>query len=156
MEDHCFLPPGEPFRSRRDKIHQGINKEQHIRLPHCFKPSASRYGVSNRKLFRLCCGGVLPLAYGLHKSKKFSPPARHCVHYVRNNTLGRNSFSVKIMEHHCSFLAGEPFRNRRDKFHPGIKKNKPHDFPTLLNPPPATMGYPTASISFSAVAVCLV
>ncbi|GIY78157.1 hypothetical protein CEXT_616371 [Caerostris extrusa] len=57
------------------------------------------------------------------------------------------------MEDHCSLLPGEPFRNRRDKFHPGINKNSPHDTSTLLNPSPATMGYPTTSFSFSAVAV---
>ncbi|GIX88043.1 hypothetical protein CDAR_291891 [Caerostris darwini] len=59
MEDRCSLLPREPFRNRWNKFHPGINKEQPTRLPYSFKPSASHYGVSNRKLFLLGCGGVL-------------------------------------------------------------------------------------------------
>ncbi|GIY78159.1 hypothetical protein CEXT_616391 [Caerostris extrusa] len=119
MEDTCSPLSGETFRNRRDKFHPGISKTSYIRLPTLFKPSSSHYGVSNRKPLLLCCGA---LAYGLHKFKNISPPARDYVNNVRNNTLGRNLFSCKITEDHCSLLPGEPFRNRRDKFNTGINK----------------------------------
>ncbi|GIX88041.1 hypothetical protein CDAR_291881 [Caerostris darwini] len=116
--------------------------------------------VSNRKLFPsllwrcVTCDSLNPgpdytvmekcflsnqsgtLAYGLHKSKIFSPPARDYVHYVRNNTLERIYFLSKIMEVRCSLLPGEPFRNRRDKFHPGMNKTTPTTF--LLFKPSAS------------------
>ncbi|GIY02599.1 hypothetical protein CDAR_56591, partial [Caerostris darwini] len=117
-------------------------KTNSIKL-YSFKPSVSHYGVSNRKPFLLGCGGCITcdslnpgsnytvmakcflcnhsgtLAYGLHKSKIFLHQQESYVQCVRNNTLGRNLFSSKIMEDHCSLLPGEPFSNRRDTFHPG-------------------------------------
>ncbi|GIY78151.1 hypothetical protein CEXT_616341 [Caerostris extrusa] len=59
------------------------------------------------------------------------------------------------MEDHCSVFL-RTLQEQMGGIPPRYKQNNPHDFPILLNPPPAIMGYPTASSSFSAVAVCYV
>ncbi|GIY78147.1 hypothetical protein CEXT_616321 [Caerostris extrusa] len=125
MKEHCSLLPGEPFRNRRDKFHTGINKTTHTTSPLFLNTPPAIMGYRTASFF-------------------FSVVAVHYVRFTEPRPRLHGNGEV--------FSLQPKWKNRRDKYHPGINQTAQTTIYSL-NPPPATMGYPTASFSFSVVTV---